>query len=616
MATALLIIGLLSLIGGGVLFIYTLKKFVHDPTLDKLDKPNLIKILSGVLLLSIGVCLLVGALFSYDESWYLKTVYDSGLFEGDSINYVSNISMSLVGSFFFALSFSFLWGAFYLFFYKSKLDKDQKSLIKKVLIWSIPLAFVAFLLFMEGLAPYLSYPLVSGFHFGKEWGWDYTYTSHNDGNVHIAWYGVIILFGVLVSYWVCDHAFYKEFHKHGILDTLVLIAFPAGIIGARIWYVVGNWNLEFANNDFKYVFYIWDGGLTILGGAFAGVLAGYLFIKFRRKYVNPRFAIDVCVPSVLLAQAIGRWGNFFNVEVYGKQVALSDGWSWLPKFISMQMNCVNHQSIGLAAGQINVPLYLVESLLSIAGYFIVVYGVGKGLKKYIVKGDLAGCYFLWYGIVRLIMEPMRNSNFNMGTDNAWSISNSIVYIAIGVGIILFLHLHDYLLGKEKKDFLQPLFAFLLALPACFFPFIRSLTASISGSSSLGSVEIFSGFDIIFNHSSSLLVAYIFILIGTFAALVELGLVLLHKDSYGKYFSYASMAFLFLGGLMFLLGKDWTDLGSTLTVDGTTYKNVVYSLSYGFVLTSLGAFLSLSTGLSSLLARRDAKKAQLEQRADV
>ena len=109
---------------------------------------------------------------------------------------------------------------------------------------------------------------------------------------------------------------------------------------------------------------IWDGGLTILGGAFGGILAGVLFMLLARKWVDIRFAMDTIVPTILLGQAIGRWGNFFNSEVYGQTVALNSGWNWLPGVISGQMGW------DCAEGMIHVPLFLIESMLNIAGYFL------------------------------------------------------------------------------------------------------------------------------------------------------------------------------------------------------------------------------------------------------
>jgi phosphatidylglycerol:prolipoprotein diacylglycerol transferase len=609
MALTFLILGLLFLAAGLYFFITLLKKFIKDPLVNALDKPAFFRLGGSLIGAALGLSFLGAALLFQHGEWAGITSYTSGLYEGNSISYARNAVFVVLGLFLFALFMGTLWGSFALHFWKTKLIEPQKKIVTRVMYGSIPLALIAFLLWTEGFAPYLVYPLPSGFHFGQSAGLDYTYTSRNDGNLHIAWYGVVILFGVCVSYWVCDHAFYKEFHKHGILDTVTLIAFPAGVIGARIWYVVGNWSREFANRDFQYVFHIWDGGLTILGGAFAGVLVGFLYLKYRLKYVPPRWAIDVCVPSVLLAQAIGRWGNFFNVEVYGKEVALSSGWNWLPSWLASQMNCVNGASSHLGVGMINAPLFLIEGMLSIAGYFLLVYGFGKGLKKYLVPGDLAGGYFLWYGIVRIIMEPMRNETFNMGTDNAWSIANSLVYIVLGGGLILFLHLHDYLLKKDAKPILEPILASFFLVLALLFPLIRSLTAS---SSSNASLAVYGGYEIIFSHSPALLTAYLFLILALLACLAQLGALLFKKEKLLPILRYLAIGLSVVASLMFLLGKDWTDLPSTLLQDGVTYTGVIYSLSYGFVLTALFGLLSAAVAISSLWASHDKAALSKEQ----
>jgi phosphatidylglycerol:prolipoprotein diacylglycerol transferase len=604
MAITFLIIGLLLLAAGLYFYISKLRSFIKDPLTLKMDKPTAYVLGGSLVALSAGLAFLGMAILSAHGEWASLRSYGSGLFEGNAIDYGKNYALIVVGLFLFGLFMGSLWGAFAVHFWKTKLEEPQKKFFNYLMYGSIPLALLAFLLWSEGFAPYLVYPLPSGFHFGSSFGLDYTYTSRSDGNLHIAWYGIIILFGVCVSYWTCDHAFYKEFHKHGILDTLVLIAFPSGVIGARIWYVVGNWSREFANRDFQYVFHIWDGGLTILGGAFAGVVAGFLFLKYRLKYVPIRWAVDVCVPSVLLAQAIGRWGNFFNVEVYGKEVALSSGWNWLPSWLASQMNCINGTSSHLAVGMINAPLFLIEGMLSIAGYFILVYAVGKGLKKYLVPGDLAGGYFLWYGVVRVIMEPMRNENFNMGTDNAWSIANSLVYIVLGFGIILFLHLHDYLLKEGSKKASEPLLASFFLVLALLAPFIRSLTVS---SSSNASLAVYSGFAVIFGHSPALLTAYLFLAIALVAYLSELLMSSLKQAKLESYCRYVGLGLSVIGSAMFLLGKDWTDYPSTFVLDGTSYSNVIYSLSYGFVLAALGGLMAAAISASSLWAQKDAAK---------
>ena len=133
--------------------------------------------------------------------------------------------------------------------------------------------------------------------------------------------------------------------------------------------------------------------------------------------------LDLIAPACMLGQAIGRWGNFFNKEVYGTSVSASS-LSFLPTWINNQMSA--------GGGNVYVPLFLLEGVLNLIGYFIIVYGVGKLLKKWLVRGDLGGCYFIWYGTIRTIMEPMRDPTYNMGTDGSWSSVWSILFIVGGV----------------------------------------------------------------------------------------------------------------------------------------------------------------------------------------
>lgn len=597
-----LILGLILFLAGLIFLVIVVKRILADAIVPKISREALVRYGVSIAALSLGFFLLILSLFLYHPDWSTQTEYSSPLYAGVSISYGLCLSSALVGAFFFALFSALLWSAFVIHYWKRRTDPAQKRLFSVFLWGSIPFLIAFFVLMTSGIAPFLSYPLINGFEFTEN-GFVLTtaFDMSNYQGLHIAFYGIVILIGVAVSYFVCDHKFYQEFHKHGILDTLVLVAFPAGVIGARIWYVVGNYQREFAGQDFWDMFKIWDGGLTILGGAAAGVLAGFLFLKYRRKYVDPRWAVDVCVPSILLAQAIGRWGNFFNCEVYGESSSVS-AWSWLPNWLLMQMNCKSGGGY-LPAGQINIPLFFVESSLSIIGYFLIVYGAGKGLKKYLVKGDLAGLYFLWYGLVRIIMEPLRNEKFNMGTDNAWSICNSLAYIIIGLSIIMALHLHDWYV-KEKKGFVFPMFSSLLGVFALVSPFLQGLTAS---SSSNSVVMVFGGFDVLFNHSPMLLAAYCLLDLAVVASLLSLAFFFTKKEKDARYFLLGGLAFSFVGACLFLFGKNATDLGNILTVDGSTYS-VTYNISYGFVLAALFSLWSALIALSFFWGRHDSIKA--------
>jgi phosphatidylglycerol:prolipoprotein diacylglycerol transferase len=592
MGIAFIVIGLLVFgLGLAYLISFERKKIKDRLSLSFTKKEWLYYVLS-IVALGAGSALMGAGVFFLNPGW------------GES-GRAGYMSLFVIGLFFFAVSMGTLWSGFIFHYYKPKMASFEKKLFTWLMFGSIPLAVAFFLMFMEGVAPFFSYPLVAGFYIdGSGFHLYKAGSPFPSASFHVAWYGVIILFGVFVAYWISDHKFYKEFHKHGILDSLVLWAFPAGIIGARIWYVVGNWHREGFDANFAKVFAISDGGLTILGGAFAGILVGWLFIKIRRKYVDPRWAIDVCVPTVLLAQAIGRWGNFFNNEVYGQTVSLSNGWSWLPTWISSQMHFDGASGAFLAEGMINVPLFLIEGILNVAGYFIIVFAIGKGLKKFLVRGDLCGFYFIWYGVVRFIMEPMRNSTYNMGNDNSWSIINSIMYILLGVGLIVFFHLHDYALKHKDKRFILPLAGGVISFAALFFPFLNSLNSSYSSYSSITVLNKYLGFDLLFGGKApALLVAYILIIIGCLSLFLASYFMKKENEKMRLYLLVGGSALLLIGSAMFFLGKGWTSLPKS----SESGSEIAYSLSYGFAfLAALGIFGAVM-GVDGLLVLKDAKK---------
>jgi hypothetical protein len=103
-----------------------------------------------------------------------------------------------------------------------------------------------------------------------------------------------------------------------------------------------------------------------------------------------------------------------------------------------------------------------------------------------------------------------------------------------------------------------------------------------------------------------------LIIALVAYLSELVMLFCKQDKMVGYLRYVGLGLSIVASLMFLLGKDWTDFSSSITVEGTTYSNVIYSLSYGFVLTALGGLLSAAISVSSLMAQKDVAKLQKEQ----
>ncbi len=281
-------------------------------------------------------------------------------------------------------------------------------------------------------------------------------------------YAIFILLGGVVALFLSNYRAYKDGKDFNYFYTIFAIAFPSGIIGARIWYVIASWS-EFASREWYKVFYFWEGGLAIQGGAIGGVLIGIL-VALKLKKDNPILRItDYCVPTILIAQAIGRWGNFYNQEVFGHAVSPT-AWNFLPGFITSNMQNGNNymlSSVKLPADSIAVPLFLVEGIINIMFYFLITYGYQAVVKKKYLDGDQTILYFIAYGIVRLVLEPLRNTAFIMGSTGGdlsrshyKSLLMAIAFILVGVILLIANHLTVYLLNK--KNIKSPLHSYHLA----------------------------------------------------------------------------------------------------------------------------------------------------------
>jgi len=270
------------------------------------------------------------------------------------------------------------------------------------------------------------------------------------GDIQIYWYAIMILIGALTAYITIREIVGKAGYSKDMIDTLFLVCFPVGIIGARIWWCIADASSPIYNGNFWGIFTDFrNGGLAIQGGVVAGVLCGILILKRHYKGVPISFIADSAVPNILIAQAIGRWGNFFNQEVYGECVDKS-ALSWLPQFIQDQM--AGGGSIACSLEQAAVPLFLYEAFFNFIGWVLIVFVLRIFWKKGRKGGDLTAMYFLWYGIVRMIMEPFRNSEFIMnasGTASKLTIS-VIVAIVFIVCAILYMVLIRVIKIKKKE----------------------------------------------------------------------------------------------------------------------------------------------------------------------
>ncbi len=366
------------------------------------------------------------------------------IYKWNNINATAGDYMSTIfGGIFFGIFFGASLSAFMLHYYGKPENQKLDKWLYRLLAICFPLSLVFMFVTTNGFADYLKYPLVNGINFSHGW------VTPENGSPNLAFYALCILSGAIYVYLLCDHKFYKEYGKHGILESTFIVAFPAGIIGARLFYVIGNWEKEFANadNPFLAAINMTNGGLTILGGAIMGIVVGVLWFLWRNKKYNIWLAVDIIVPTILIAQGIGRWGNFFNCEVHGGEVP-EQYWRWLPKVVFNNAHYSDTQHWA-HDGYLFAPLFFIEGIINFLGYFVLAHLFGNKLRKCTELGDCAFGYLIWYGSTRAMMEPLRHSAYNMGNDGYWSWFWSLVFVVGGAILIVGNHLIRYLLKKKR-----------------------------------------------------------------------------------------------------------------------------------------------------------------------
>jgi len=240
------------------------------------------------------------------------------------------------------------------------------------------------------------------------------------GPLTITWYSICILLGIILAGAVIN----KEAKKYNIptsfVTNLVFWCVIFGLLGARIYYVL--FNLDYYASSPLEIIKIWNGGLAIHGGIIAGLIT---LIVYCKKYgVNILKMTDVAVPGLILAQGIGRWGNFFNSEAHGGVVTRTFLENLhLPDFI------INGMHIG---GHYYHPTFLYESIFCIIGFFVL---FGFRSFKNTKLGNTTAVYLIWYGILRFFIESLRTDSLMLGN---LKMAQVISIIMIMIGFIMFI----------------------------------------------------------------------------------------------------------------------------------------------------------------------------------
>ncbi|MBP5444807.1 MAG: prolipoprotein diacylglyceryl transferase [Acholeplasmatales bacterium] len=239
--------------------------------------------------------------------------------------------------------------------------------------------------------------------------------------IQIRFYALCILFGMIIAIILGIRECKKmEISTDDIFNGAV-IGIILGILGARIYYVIFEWDTY--KNNFAEVFAIWNGGLAIHGG----IIVAFVFAFFycRKKKINVLAVLDFVAIGLLVGQICGRWGNFFNQEAHGGETTLAFLHSLpIPEFIVKQMEI---------DGVYYHPTFLYESIWNLVCLFAVLV---LRRTKTIRLGDIAGIYLIWYGIGRFWIEGMRTDSLMIGSIKQNQLI-SIVLIVLGIAYLIF-----------------------------------------------------------------------------------------------------------------------------------------------------------------------------------
>lgn len=240
------------------------------------------------------------------------------------------------------------------------------------------------------------------------------------GFIQIYWYSIFIFLGVLAASGVILRECKKQKINEDFIVNLIFYGMIFGLIGARIYYCM--FNFAYYKTHLLEILEVWNGGLAIHGGILLGLIFVYFYTrKYKAKFLK---ITDILAPGLIIGQAVGRWGNFFNQEAYGRattRLALEK--LQIPEFVidGMNINGIYYQ-----------PTFLYESIWNIFGFLALLI---LRRYKYLKTGQLTGFYLMWYSLGRFFIEIFRSDSLMFGQFKMAQIMSIILFI---VGLLMFI----------------------------------------------------------------------------------------------------------------------------------------------------------------------------------
>lgn len=236
--------------------------------------------------------------------------------------------------------------------------------------------------------------------------------------IEIAWYGILIASGMIIGILLAEYTSKLKKINYDLLINAVFIALPCAIIGARLYFVAFRW--EYYSQNLLEIVNTRQGGLAIHGGLIFGITSGVLYLKSKKENIIKY--VDATVPCIIIAQAIGRWGNFFNQEAHGGPVT-PEFIQHFPEFIQKGM---------FIKGIYYHPTFLYESVWNVLVFVILIMILKKGLKD----GFSTFSYIGLYSLGRFFIEGLRTDSLMLGPLRIAQVM-SILGILAWVGYLIY-----------------------------------------------------------------------------------------------------------------------------------------------------------------------------------
>ena len=263
----------------------------------------------------------------------------------------------------------------------------------------------------------------------------------------VKFYGILMASAFVVGLFLAVKYCKQKGYNENLPYELLILVFPTAIVGARLNYVL--FTMSKQTWTFVDIISIWHGGLMIYGGVIFSVIAIAIYCHFKKiSFIS---VLDMLAPILILGQAIGRWGNFFNQEAYGSLIT-NPAFQWFPFGVyienshfttSAMEQVVSHFGTNDIAGAWFNATFFYESIWCLGGFFLLHFL----FKKTKQKGLVTATYLAYYGFERFFVEQLRTDSLYLGNIRVSVLISGIIFF-VGAGLLIYFFIKNY---KQKKS---------------------------------------------------------------------------------------------------------------------------------------------------------------------